>query len=134
VKFVSAGPPLGKPYLFAPGSTTPFATISPDGSRMKIGDFLLAEFGRASSETGLASVQVSILPAMAGKTYRVVADPDPAESYLGISSTSLLPVAASGGVISVAPEPSGAALTSVVLAAAFATNRNGWRRRRSLAS
>ena len=118
VKFESVGAPQGKPYLFAPESTAPFASISPGGRRVTIGDFLNAGYGQARNDQGLAEVYVSISPTAAGKSYMVSVDIDPAESYLGVNSALLLPLTAQNGTISIVPEPRSLALAAIVILAA----------------
>jgi hypothetical protein len=119
VKFESVVAPLSKPYLLAPESTGPFASISAGGSRVKIGDFLNAGYGQARDNQGLAEIHVSVSPSAAGKSYLVSVDLDPAESYLGISSALLLPITAvQNGTISIVPEPQSLFLAAILLVAA----------------
>ncbi len=117
VRFTGVSAPQGKPYLFAPVSTVPFASVSLDGSRLTFGDFLNSGYGQASNDQGLATIQVSILPSAVGKSYVVAVDLDPTESFLGISSTNLLPVTAQNGTISIVPEPSGLVIAVVIASA-----------------
>jgi len=117
VMFSSVGAPQAHPYIFAPESSAPLFSISNGGLTATLGDFL--DMGTADIATGLglASLQFTVEPSAAGKSYMLQINTDPSASFLAADSMTFLPFTLRNGNVTVVPEPATFILALVVLPA-----------------
>jgi hypothetical protein len=124
VSFSAILPPQDLPYLFAPNSASPLASISPDGQRVIFGDFLDAGFGEVVTGKGLGTIQLLVHPEAAGQTYQVRVNSEPTASFLAVNTTGFVPFAAQDGSIAVVPELSAAALLLIAMVSLSVCHRS----------